>query len=64
VFNQQTESGGAPPRVPTVQTMPNQHGGTDPVSDKLGRPARKSPAPPGRSTVTPKSSYNHLLHRA
>jgi len=63
LFNQQTESGGAPPRVPTMQTMPNQHGGTDPVRDKLGRPARKSAAPPSRSTATLKSSYNHLMHQ-
>jgi phospholipase C len=62
VFSQETESGGAPPRVPLVQTMPNQDGGTDPVSEDVGRPARSSAARPGRSRTTVKSSYNHLMH--
>ena len=34
-MNQDTESGGAAPSVPTNQTMPNQQGGTDPASDYI-----------------------------
>ena len=67
--NQDTETGGAAPSVPTDQTMPNQQGGTDPPPGGSS-PDRRHPAgrtaartilgPAEPRPVTLKSSYNRL----
>jgi phospholipase C len=70
VEDQDTETGGADPSVPTVQTMPNQEGGTTPASTYLATADIKSdpnerttlgPAHPRPSTT--KSSYNRLAEQ-
>jgi phospholipase C len=56
LINQDTESGGAAPSVPTNQTMPNQQGGTEPAeasSRTVLGPAQPRP-------MTLKSTYNRL----
>ena len=65
--NQDTETGGANPSVPTHQTMPNQSGGTSPAStyfttaDIVGHPSdRTILGPAGPRPVTTKSSFNRL----
>jgi phospholipase C len=65
--NQDTESGGADPSVPTHQTMPNQQGGTSPASatsttaDTIGDPPERTVLGPAHPRpVTTKSSYNRL----
>jgi phospholipase C len=70
VFDQDTESGGAPPSVPTNQTMPNQQGGTTPASQYYttadlarGTGQRTVLGPAGKRPVTTKSSYNRLAGR-
>ncbi len=75
LVNQDTESGGASPSVPSNQTMPNQQGGTTPASDYYttsGGDAGSDPSsdvgsgrrivvePAGRRRMTTKSSYNRL----
>jgi hypothetical protein len=50
LVNQDTESGGAAPSVPTNQTMPNQEGGTARPAALALRPRRRlapCSAPPG-----------------
>jgi phospholipase C len=67
--SQDSESGGAPPTIPTKQRMPNQHGGSAPASKyfKLTREeeavaddARTEIATPEPRPVTTKSQYNRL----
>ena len=64
LVNQDTETGGADPSVPTHQTMPNQRGGSAPASTtaKVTADPRQrtvlGPALP--RPVTVKSSYNRL----
>jgi len=64
LVNQDTESGGAGPSVPTRQTMPNQQGGSAPASTTAkvtpddGQRTVLGPAQP--RPVTVKSSYNRL----
>jgi phospholipase C len=70
LVNQDTESGGAAPSVPTNQTMPNQEGGAAPASDFIATadsfaatdaaPARTVLGPAQPRPVTLKSSYNKL----
>lgn len=68
LINQDTESGGAAPSVPTNQAMPNQQGGIEPASgataDSLVTPdpgsARTVLGPAQPRPVTLKSSYNKL----
>jgi phospholipase C len=67
LINQDTESGGAAPSVPTNQTMPNQNGGTEPASDFIATAdgfvaadARTVLGPAQPRPVTLKSSYNRL----
>jgi len=70
LVNQDTESGGAAPSVPTNQTMPNQQGGTAPASDYIAAAdsfvateaasARTVLGPAQPRPVTLKSSYNKL----
>ena len=69
VVNQDTETGGAAPSVPTRQRMPNQRGGTEPVrgspaggTDSAGA-ARTILGPAEPRPVTIKSSYNRLARR-
>jgi phospholipase C len=67
--SQETESGGAPPSLPTKQRMPNQRGGTDPAS-KYFKLTREEAAVPddhrteivveGERPMTTKSKYNRL----
>jgi phospholipase C len=69
--NQDTETGGAAPSVPTKQTMPDQQGGTKPASDFLpggnnpaaGAAARTVLGPAEPRPVTTKSSYNRLARQ-
>lgn len=65
LVNQDTESGGAAPSVPTNQTMPNQQGGTEPASDFIASTAavRTVLGPAQPRPVTLKSSYNKLADR-
>jgi phospholipase C len=65
--NQDTESGGADPSVPTRQTMPNQQGGAAPASAYIaaadivgGLSDRTVLGPAQPRPVTKKSSYNRL----
>jgi len=64
VFDQDTESGGAAPSVPTNQTMPNQQGGTAPATNYRTDNVAAGPAlrtvlgPATPRPVTTKSSYN------
>jgi phospholipase C len=67
VEDQDTESGGADPSVPTHQTMPNQQGGVSPAStytttaDTKGDPADRTVLGPAHPRpITTKSSYNRL----
>jgi phospholipase C len=67
--NQETESGGAGPSVPTKQRMPKQGGGSQPAS-RFFKTTREEAAipdddqtviiPPGPRPMTPKSSFNRL----
>ena len=69
-FNQDTESGGAAPSVPTKQTMPTQGGGSEPASHYYpGMSEQESQVPDdqrttmgiaGSSLATTKSAYNSL----
>ncbi len=72
-MSQDLEDGGAPPDVPTDQTMPNQQGGTSSASAELtaaiapAGPADGEPAPAagrrsGQRPMTAKSSYNRLAY--
>jgi phospholipase C len=67
VVNQDTESGGAQPSIPTSQTMPKQGGGAEPASRwypetpasrRIPQDARTPLEGEGRATT--KSSYNRL----
>jgi phospholipase C len=62
--NQDSESGGADPSVPTHQTMPNQQGGSAPASTTAEVTSDRGPRTVLRSTtprpVTIKSSYNRM----
>jgi len=69
-FDQDTESGGAPPSVPTKQTMPTQGGGTQPASYYYPSATTEESAVPdghrttigtaGASLATTKSAFNRL----
>jgi phospholipase C len=68
LVNQDTESGGAAPSVPTNQTMPNQDGGTSPAGAHTTASVattrdRTVLGPAGPRPVTLKSSYNKLAER-
>jgi phospholipase C len=72
LVNQDTESGGAAPSVPTNQTMPNQEGGTSPASNYIastdsahsGSAADRTILGPAQlRPVTLKSSYRKLADR-
>jgi len=67
VVSQDTETGGAPPSVPTDQTMPNQQGGSTPASTYYSSSATSAPGsghtvlgPRSKRLATTKSSYNRL----
>jgi phospholipase C len=76
IQDQDTETGGASPSVPTNQTMPNQQGGTEPASRYLASPvltdasvpddagAARTVLGPTTRPVTTKSAYNRLAERA
>lgn len=64
LWDQDTESGGAGPHVPTHQSMPNQRGGGTPVgavilSDKAPS-TTLAPGGRGQARSTTKSAYNRL----
>jgi phospholipase C len=69
-YDQDTESGGAAPSVPTKQTMPTQGGGSQPASQYyLGTSEQETGVPDhhrttigvaGSALVTTKSAYNDL----
>ena len=64
-INQDSETGGVPPSIPTRQRMPTQRGTTVPASRYLpeARTTRdRVPARSGRSTATMKSKANALAH--
>jgi phospholipase C len=65
--NQDTETNGASPSVPTDQTMPNQQGGSAPASGYYATAGsttasgqRTNLGPAGARRMTTKSSYNRL----
>ena len=65
--DQDTESGGADPSVPTNQTMPNQEGGTTPASTyfpttkaTVADVHTRSTLGPDKRHATTKSSFNRL----
>jgi phospholipase C len=67
--NQETESGGAGPSVPTKQRMPKQGGGSQPASHFFKTTSEEAAIPdddqtviipPGPRPMTPKSSFNRL----
>jgi phospholipase C len=71
--SQETDSGGAPPSIPTKQRMPNQSGGTDPASkffkltrEELAIPdeARTEVLIDGPRPMTTKSKYNRLATKS
>jgi phospholipase C len=68
-LNQDTESGGARPSIPTKQTMPTQGGGSTPASSyypmsaeeaRISDDARTEIVVDGPRPVTTKSAYNRL----
>jgi phospholipase C len=68
-YDQDTESGGAAPSVPTKQTMPVQGGGSTPASKYFATTAAQDVIPDDQRTVleltypgsvTTKSAYNAL----
>jgi phospholipase C len=69
VISQDTESGGAHPSIPTMQTMPVQGGGSEPPATYYELTAEQAAIRPEERTAldfrspgpqTPKSSYNRL----
>jgi phospholipase C len=70
--DQDTESGGAAPSVPTNQTMPTQGGGSQPASDYYPSAKPTTPSSAGGLTqlgpslprpLTTKSAYNRLAQQ-
>jgi phospholipase C len=72
IVNQDTETGGAAPSVPTAQRMPTQGGGSQPASDYFRTTAEERAIPAdrrtaigdGRTPTTTKSAYNRLAARS